>query len=185
MDEAYGGGILSAATSPNGGSLAVGGQWAAVSICDVESRHAPLRFGAMPEAVTEFSNVDKVLSLAFSPDGATLATSCGFKRASTIMLWDIATGKAKATLDDTNGTVFAVAFSPDGKTLAAAGDDLRFYHPDTGRKFATSARRDRFRPQLHAYSLAFSPDGTLLASGGYDKTVKLWQAKIPLNPTPK
>src|SRR6516225_537955 len=59
-----------------------------------------------------------VLSVAFSPDGKTLA-SCG--RAATIKLWDVATGKNTAALQADSGDLWSVAFSPDGKLLASPG----------------------------------------------------------------
>lgn len=67
-----------------------------------------------------------VLSVACSPDGKTLA-SWGKKQNSgskekTIRLWDVQTGKERATLKHTD-TVYSVAFSPDGKTLASGSRD--------------------------------------------------------------
>src|SRR5262245_48605351 len=58
------------------------------------------------------------LSVVFSPDGKTLASS---GRDATIKLWDVKTGKNLATLEGHDYEVWSVAFSPDGKTLASAG----------------------------------------------------------------
>jgi len=60
-------------------------------------------------------------SVAFSPDGKTLASGSG----EDIQLWDVATGKEQATLQEGhNGYVRSVAYSPDGKTLASGSDDM-------------------------------------------------------------
>src|SRR5579872_2878409 len=58
----------------------------------------------------------RVYCVAFSPDGKTLASSGAD---ATIKLWDVATGKITATLDEKTGHIQSVAFSPDGKTLAS------------------------------------------------------------------
>jgi eukaryotic-like serine/threonine-protein kinase len=71
-----------------------------------------------------------VNSVAFSPDGKTLAVieSIGDGNG-TICLWSIATHKLDATLTDPLGyDIDAAAFSPDGRLLAA-GDNLDAYQP--------------------------------------------------------
>jgi WD40 repeat protein len=40
-----------------------------------------------------------------------------------IKLWDVATGKERATLKGHTQRVWSVAYSPDGKTLASGGED--------------------------------------------------------------
>jgi WD40 repeat protein len=59
-----------------------------------------------------------VFSVAFSPDGATLASA---SRDNMVRLWDVATGEIVHTLTGHTNSVFSVAFSPDGTTLASAG----------------------------------------------------------------
>ena len=57
-----------------------------------------------------------VVSVAFSPDGKTLASA---SYDGTLRLWEMATGKERAALGEYTGCVGCVAFSPDGKTLAS------------------------------------------------------------------
>ena len=59
-------------------------------------------------------------SLAFSPDGLTLASSSGDL---TIILWDVATGRALNTLLGHSEGVQTVSFSPDGAMLASGAYD--------------------------------------------------------------
>src|SRR4029077_13954665 len=63
---------------------------------------------------------DVVFSLAFSPDGAHLA-SASFDH--TVRLWDVATHATLKEYHHHSDFVYAVAFSPDGKRLVSASKD--------------------------------------------------------------
>jgi ribosome assembly protein 4 len=64
--------------------------------------------------------LDEVWSVAYSPDGKTLAS--GSKEIG-VCLWDMGTHMKKATLRGHTGYVWCVAYSPDGKTLASGSVD--------------------------------------------------------------
>lgn len=61
-----------------------------------------------------------VLSVAFSPDGRTIAGGSCDK---TIKLWDMSTKQEISTLTGHSDWVNSVAFSPDGQTLASGSFD--------------------------------------------------------------
>jgi eukaryotic-like serine/threonine-protein kinase len=112
----------------------------------------------------------KLTSLAFSPDGRTLATG---QKDGTISLWDTETGKRRAKLEGhEDNWVLAVAYSPDGQRLASAGKDSRVIVWN-----AEGSREAAFSHDGAGSCVAFSPDGTLLASGGWDCCVRLWNLK--------
>ena len=112
----------------------------------------------------EFKHNDTVLSVAFSPDGKTLA-GITWK---TVKLWSM-DGKLLQEFKH-NGYVNSVAFSPDGKTLASGSVDntIKLWSMD-------GKLLQEFRDNGYVWSVAFSPDGKTLASGSADNSIKLWR----------
>ncbi|MBY0228471.1 MAG: hypothetical protein K2W96_04235 [Gemmataceae bacterium] len=99
----------------------------------------------------------RIVALAFSPDGARLA-SCN-SLSSTVRVWDAASGKRLLDVPGKEGDAAAVAWSPDGKTLAVGGNRVRLFNAD-------GQERGAFKPDWYVRSLAFSPDGKRLAVCG-------------------
>ncbi|AKG21309.1 AAA-like domain-containing protein [Calothrix sp. 336/3] len=118
--------------------------------------------------ITTLSGHKDVSSVAFSPDGKTLASGSWNK---TIKLWNVTTGKEITSLTGHKDYVSSVAFSPDGKTLVSTSSDhiVKLWNVATGKEIASLTGH-----QGSVNSAAFSPDGKTLASGSDDKTIKLW-----------
>ncbi len=108
-------------------------------------------------------------SLAFSPDGALLAT--GHERPTKVVrLWNTATWQVQTDLIGSTATIDAIAFSPDGRHLAAcAGTALLVWDVPTGNLVV----RQTFNKQ-HCKDLAFTPNGTLLALARNDASVRFF-----------
>lgn len=116
----------------------------------------------------------KLRSVAFSPDGKTLATGGA---AGYLQLWQIKPSGAKRwqrcsdkELFNAQQPIRSVAFSPDGRTLASGSDDGKVwrwnYH--TGEVLKVLSGHTSW-----ISAIAFSVDH-LLASGSEDRTVRLW-----------
>ncbi|HEV3256788.1 MAG TPA: hypothetical protein VG013_07915 [Gemmataceae bacterium] len=122
-----------------------------------------------------------VTSVAFAPDGKTIATG---DRQGIARMWDRRTGRLLQALDfqgkgDANLVeVLSVALSPDGQPLAAGSSDglVRFWDWSTGRQLR-AIRAQRWQVAC----LAYSPDGKLLVSCGgncwnqLDATIHVWE----------
>ena len=73
-----------------------------------------------PQGLKLSGHAYAVWSVAWSPDGRTLATASFDKTAA---LWSAATGERLRTLVGHTGWVRSIAWSPDGRALATASDD--------------------------------------------------------------
>jgi class 3 adenylate cyclase len=113
-------------------------------------------------------HTDATISLAFAPDGRTLATGSNDR---TVKLWEIATRRELGLLLGHADHVHTVRFSPDGKLLAAGGSDttVRVWEIASGQSIACLQGHE-----AAVWPVEFSPDGEILASGSYDTTLRLW-----------
>ena len=112
-------------------------------------------------------HTDRVFSVAFSPDGNTLASASADR---TVRVWNVRTGQEHATLGRYKDFAKAVCFSPDGKTLASgASNSIQLWDASPSQERHTQGTHGRASSRC-----AFSPDsGKTLAASSLDKTIKL------------
>jgi WD40 repeat protein len=113
-------------------------------------------------------HADAVHCLAFSPDGARLASGSGDR---TVKLWDHASGRQVRSLKQ-KVVPGHVAFRPDGKVLAVAGSMSVFVWDVAAGKLMQTLEGH----EGSVSALAYSPDGKYLASAGLDGVLILRDA---------
>jgi WD40 repeat protein len=152
--------VVALAVSPDGKTIASGGQDRAVILWNAAS-------GEVRARLPRF-NLD-VRALAFQPGGKILAVGTWDK---TVDLWDVS-GKEPQRLESlpAGGPVFSLAFAPDGGLLAAgcAKGVVEVWEVETRKKLHTLQEH---RGDVRA--VAFNPKDDTLATAAEDLTVKLW-----------
>lgn len=121
---------------------------------------------SMLEIFESFELGDVVRSVAFTPDGKTLAAVGGNTDDYAIHVWDVASGQTIGILGGHHDIVWDLAFSPDGMLLASVSSDgtaqVRDWRAGDIEKILN------FPGQV--VSVSFSPDGQALAVGGVDES---------------
>lgn len=175
----HGGPVASLAFTANGSLLSGSADQKAILWSVQPAWNLAAVLGAKPDNtldVTMSPFVDRVLSLAFSPDGQLLATGGGDpSRSGELMLWTVATRQIAKTIADAHSdTVYDLEFSYDGQFLVSGAADkfVKVFNVASGQIV-----RSYEGHTSHVLGVAFKADGSLLASGGADNAIKIWNVE--------
>ena len=127
------------------------------------------------------SSGEGISSIAFSSDGNALAVGIASKRydnaENTVTLWDLASGKPKASFRVSPSAPGKILFSPDGRLVATSASG----------KTPLQIWRTTVFDEAHAFKvvgdshgreqvgLAFSPDSKLLAAANANHEIYVWE----------
>lgn len=159
--------------SPDGKILAIWGSLQRVVVLwSVETREKLLTIDA---------HDSYVYSVAFSPDGKTLASGSFY---GDIKLWNIEDGKALRTLDEHYRAVDSLVFSRDGRTILSGSWDktLNLWDAESGKILKSYDKKDavtgeefvELYPELYDFYSARFPRGKLYVRGTGNGKIKFF-----------
>jgi WD40 repeat protein len=152
----HGMGALAVAWQPKGETVVTSGQDNAIAFWDGVSGDERRRLRPAM-AWTEH--------LAWSPDGARLASAAG----KALSLWS-PDGEPVHKFDAHAGAIAAIGWDKPGRDLAAATNGALVIHRIEGTQFATR----QYKWPASCQTVSFSPNGRVIASGMQDGSLHFW-----------
>jgi WD40 repeat protein len=189
----HSGPVRSIAMSPTAKTLASGGDdgslllWKAYQVSAADDGLGGLTL-AHPEAPNlvggpVLGEQGEVLSLAFSPDGKTLAAGGADH---SVLLWDVSNpaspGRIGSPLGAHEAAVQSLAFSPDGDTLTSADAGGTIISWDVAGSGSALIAASTPPGEESVAGLAFGPDPGTLLVGGKRGSILQWDVSSPTTP---
>jgi hypothetical protein len=158
--------------SPAADVLATAGADGAIRIWDLRSR---IRLQTLRTELHRRTGHDALaLALAFSPDGALLASG---HVDGAVHLWHMGTGEGYPVRMRHDAHVGALAFSPDGRTLASGGMDSSLKVWDVHGACAGDPRRELYRQPSGVTAVSYAARGSLIVTGHVNRIVRVQDAR--------
>jgi serine/threonine protein kinase len=124
-----------------------------------------------PAKVRQVACLSRMVHLAFSPDGNTIAGAC---EEGSIQLWDSVTLSNFATLHGVLLGLHSVAFSPDGRRIVGGSNGkeaIKIWDFDSREDLGTLEGEGSFFRNAQ-----FSSDGNMIAARNWNGKLHLWRA---------
>ena len=158
--------------SPVRDLIAVAGGDGAIRLWDLHSR---TKVATLRSEMHQRTGHDAIaMSLAFSPDGALLASG---HVDGLVRLWDVSRGEEIAVRLRHESLVGALTFSPDGATLASGSLDANVRLWDVGAALSGEARRELHRQPAGVTAIAYGVGGDTLLTGHANRILRLLDAR--------
>lgn len=124
-----------------------------------------------PQPPEKYRVTVPVTALAFSPDGALLASS-GYHE---VLIWNPENGQLVRRISNLAERIYDIDYSPDGQKIAVAAGtpaqigEVKLFQAADGKLLA-----DLIRTGDSVFAVAFSPDGTKLACACADRSIRVY-----------
>ncbi len=129
-----------------------------------------LRYATDETCVELTGHPQKIMDVAFTPDGSRLLT---LDEGGTVIAWNVATNEEVLRVESGTNGFGKIVIHPDGEVFAVSCGDgqIKTFDTETG-----ESQRSWAAHTGNVQALTYTPDGNQLLSGGHDGVIGMWNA---------